>query len=98
MLCFLNCFVFVNINFFMQQETLKNSLWHSNLLWVYSAPDDFSSKESTCNVGDAGFIPRSGRSSEKEMAMHSSILAWEIPWAEKPGELQSTGLQELDTT
>ena len=27
---------------------------------------------------------------EKEMAMHSSILAWETPWIEEPGELQST--------
>ena len=30
---------------------------------------------------------------EKEMATHSSILAWEIPWTEDPGGLQSTGLQ-----
>ena len=29
---------------------------------------------------------------EKEMATHSSILAWRIPWAEEPGELQSMGL------
>ena len=35
---------------------------------------------------------------EKEMVTHSSILAWKIPWAEKPGRLQSMGLQELDTT
>ena len=35
---------------------------------------------------------------EKEMATHSSILAWRIPWAEEPGGLQSMGLQELDTT
>ena len=33
---------------------------------------------------------------EKEMAIHSSILAWEIPWTEKPGELQSEGLQRLE--
>ena len=31
---------------------------------------------------------------EKEMATHSSILAWEIPWAEKPGGLQSMGSQK----
>ena len=31
-------------------------------------------------------------SMEKEMATHSSILAWEIPWTEKPGGLQSKGL------
>ena len=29
---------------------------------------------------------------EKEMATHSSILAWRIPWMEEPGRLQSTGL------
>ena len=35
---------------------------------------------------------------EKEMATHSSILAWEIPWTEEPGGLLSMGSQELDTT
>ena len=30
---------------------------------------------------------------EKEMAAHSSILAWEIPWTEAPSGLQCTGLQ-----
>ena len=32
---------------------------------------------------------------EKEMATHSSILAWEIPWTEEPGELQSMGSQRV---
>ena len=32
---------------------------------------------------------------EKEMAIHSSILAWRIPWMEKPSRLQSTGLQRV---
>ena len=35
---------------------------------------------------------------EKEMATHSSILAWRAPWTEKPGGLQSTGSQESDMT
>ena len=35
---------------------------------------------------------------EKEMAIHSSILAWKIPWTEELGGLQSMGLQESDTT
>ena len=35
---------------------------------------------------------------EKEMAMHSSTLAWKIPWTEEPGRLQSMGSQESDTT
>ena len=32
---------------------------------------------------------------EKDMAAHSSILAWEIPWTEEPGGLQSTGSQRV---
>ena len=32
---------------------------------------------------------------EKEMATHSSILAWEIPWTEEPGGPQSTGSQRV---
>ena len=32
---------------------------------------------------------------EKEMATHSSILAWRIPWMEEPGGLQSTGSQRV---
>ena len=35
---------------------------------------------------------------EKEMATHSSILAWRIPWTEEPGGLESMGHKELDTT
>ena len=34
---------------------------------------------------------------EKEMATHSSILAWEIPWAEEPGALQFMGSQKSPT-
>ena len=34
----------------------------------------------------------------EEMATHSSVLAWEVPWTEEPGGLQSMGSQELDTT
>ena len=35
---------------------------------------------------------------EKEMATHSNILAWEIPWTEEPGGLQSMGLQRVRQT
>ena len=35
---------------------------------------------------------------EKEMATHSNILAWRIPWTEELGGLQSTGRKESDTT
>ena len=46
-------------------------------------------------AGDAGWEDPL----EKEMAIHSSILAWEIPWIVEHGGLQSTGVsKELDTT
>ena len=57
-------------------------------------PDGSEVKASASNAGDLSSIPGSGRSLEKEMATYSSILAWEIPWIEKPGGLQSMGSQE----
>ena len=33
---------------------------------------------------------------EKEMAIHSSTIAWKIPWTEEPGRLQSMGLQRFE--
>ena len=35
---------------------------------------------------------------DKEMAIHSSTVAWKIPWTKEPGTLQSMGRKELDTT
>ena len=45
-------------------------------------------------------VPSLGREDplEKEMAIHSSIPTWEIPWTEKPGRLQLMGYKESDTT
>ena len=94
-------------------------------------PDSLVGKKSTCNAGDPGSIPGSGRSTgegigyplhyswaslvpqtvknppamqetwvqslgwedplEEGLATHFSILAWRIPWTEKPGGLQSMG-------
>ena len=44
---------------------------------------------------DAGSILGLGRSLEEEMATHSSILSWRIPWTEEPGGLQCMGLQRV---
>ena len=50
-------------------------------------------------IRDTDSIPGSGRSRlEESMAIHSSILAWRIPWTEEPGRLQSMGCKESDTT
>ena len=52
-------------------------------------------KESACNAGDPSSIPGLGRSLEKGMATHSSILAWRIPWIEETGRLQCMGSQRV---
>ena len=52
-------------------------------------------KASACSAGDLGSIPGSERALEKEMATHSSLLAWRILWMEEPGGLQSTGSQRV---
>ena len=50
-------------------------------------PGSSVGKETACSSGDPGSILGSGRSSGEEMATHSSILAWRIPWTEEPGKL-----------
>ena len=47
------------------------------------------------DVGDAGSVPGLGSPMKEEMATHSSILAWKIPWTEEAGSLQSMGLQRI---
>ena len=53
-------------------------------------------KNLPANAGDVGLIPGLGNALEKEMATHSSIIAWEIPWTEEPGALQSMGSQRVE--
>ena len=54
-------------------------------------------KNLPANAGDAGLIPGLGRSPEKQMVAHSSILAWHIPWMEEPRSLLSMGSQRSQT-
>ena len=58
-------------------------------------PGGSDGKESTCNAGDSGLIPGWEDPLGKEMATHSSILAWRIPWAEEPGERTFMGSQRV---
>ena len=61
-------------------------------------PGWLSGKESACQCRRHGFSPRGCKDAlEKEMAIHSSILAWRMPWIEEPGGLQSMGLQKSQT-
>ena len=52
-------------------------------------------KKSACEAGDLGSVPGQEDPLEKEMAIHSSIIAWKIPWMEEPGRLQSMRLQRV---
>ena len=52
-------------------------------------------KNPPANAGDAGSIPGQEDPLEKGMANLSSTLAWEMPWTEEPGGLQSTGWQAV---
>ena len=58
-------------------------------------PGGSDRKASACNAGDPGSILCPEDPLEKEMATHSSILAWKIPWSEEPDRLQSLGLQRV---
>ena len=63
-------------------------------------PRWLSGKESTCNAGDLGDVSSvCGLEDplEEEMATHSSVLAWRIPWTEESGGLQSVGSQRVRT-
>ena len=96
-----------------QTSLLSVSTWIWALIWLlrnrgyysmWGLPRWLSGKESTCNAGDMGLIPGSVRSwgwedpLEKDMATHSRILAWQMPWTEEPGGLQPMGLKSLTLT
>ena len=58
-------------------------------------PGDSDGKEFACYAGDLGLIPGLGKSPGEGNGYHSSILAWEIPWTEEPGRLQSMELHSV---
>ena len=70
--------------------TLSLSQFHCYRAGIITGlPKWLSGKESACNADLSQEDPL-----KKEMATHSSILAWEIPWTEEPDGLQSMGSQE----
>ena len=53
-------------------------------------------KNLAANTGNTGSIPVGEDLLEKEMATHSSIFAWRIPWTEEPGGLQTVRVQRVE--
>ena len=81
-----------------RQECLSLQSLGNSMLACQGFPGGASGKEPTCQCKrpkSQGYIPGSGRppGGGWGMAIHSSILAWRIPWTEVPGGLQSIGLQ-----
>jgi len=75
----------------MRSLTLKGPEISSYLINI-GFPGNSVGKESACQCRrPVGSIPGLGIPLEKEIATHSSFLAWEIPWAEKPGGLSFMG-------
>ena len=102
------CFPFLNI-----KNKGSKSTWYFQCWWMRSfLSRPCLEKSWSLNRGSAGgstvknppamqetwvlFLDREDPL-EKEMATHSSILVWEIPWTEEPGGLQSVGLQNSHT-
>ena len=83
---------------FTKSFLLATMIWcHHEGIYYFSRfvgfPGGSEGKASACNAGDLGSIPGLGTSLKKEMATHSSTLAWKIPWTEEPGRLQCMGSQ-----
>ena len=74
------------------------TLFPNNYSWYEGLSGDTLVNNLPANEGDArdaSLIPGWRRAPRKEMATHSSILAWEIPWIDEIGGLQSMGLQRV---
>ena len=97
-------FAFLRMNFKCitpQQRTQHSPLVRKTVILSYDTNmfqydfPVFSSKESTCNVGDAGSILGQEDPLEEGIKTHSRIPAWEIPQTEGPGGLQQESQTRL---
>ena len=71
----------------------KNKELTRRIAWSF--PGSSVVKNPPANAGDVGSIPGSEDPLEENMATHSSVLAWEIPWTEDPGGEQTIGSQRV---
>ena len=78
--------------------TMTGCIWQRlETLWGFPGdfPEQLSGTESACQYKRHRRLPSLGREDpwEKVMSTHTSILAWEIQWAEEPGGLQSQSIR-----
>ena len=69
-------------------QSMRLQRFRHNQVTKFGFPGGSDGKESACNSGNPGSIPGWGRSLEKGMATHSSILAWRNSWTKEPSGLQ----------
>ena len=79
--------------FLISSASVRSMLFLSFIVPIFPGGSD--SKASAYNVGDPGSILSQVDLLEKEMATHSSTLAWKIPWTEETGRPQSMGSQRV---
>ena len=77
------------------RKNINNLRYADNTTLMVDFPGGLDGKASVYNAGDLGSIPGSGRPLEKELAIHSSTIAWKIPWTEEPDRLQSMESQRV---
>ena len=96
------CIVIPSFLLFAVQSSKSLNFWLyiDNTIYRYRLPWWLNGKETACNAGEEMqqelWVWSLGQEDplERGMATHASILAWEIPWIEEPGRLQSMGLQK----
>ena len=76
-------------------ETMNNYAWPCIFMGFPSGTVVKNLPTSAADARNMGSIPGSGRSPGVEMATHSSILAWEIPWTGESGGLEFMGSQRV---
>ena len=76
-------------------EELVKIRYRYNTYGINPKENDKRSVSQNMNRTDRTLIKAKAVYVEKEMATHSSVLAWRIPWTEKPGRLQSMGLHRV---
>ena len=81
------------------EERMSAYIWQASIFYSPASKMDFpggSDSKASATMRET-WVQSLGREDppEKDMATHSSILAWKIPWTEEPGRLQSMGSQRL---
>ena len=74
---------------YLRYSIILRRLSSHSLTHLFGLPRQLGGKESPANAGDVSSIPGLGGALEKEIATHSNTHAWEIPWPEGSGMLQS---------